>query len=180
MNLTARFNLLFNKNECIKVIITDVNKRVKSHIVRIKNDKSFNIGERTFMIDFKAVFYTKGLPTYFYYIENPLAISSEELEGSLGEKALDPMLASKLIDVSSTDLHTAMEETISKKIIRYAEDGDKKIINTIFMMGAINVLASLGIGYFIYMTVEKVLDFMATNEPLISAIRDFLVSSGGQ
>lgn len=178
MNLKASFNLLFNKNECIKVIITDTNKRVKTHIIRIKDDKSFSIGERTFMIDYKSVFYSKGIPTYFYYIDNPLTISVTELKKSL--KSLDPKLASQLIEVSSTDLHTAMEETISRKIIRYAEDGDKKIINTIFMMGAINILATLGGSYFVYMTVEKVLDFMIVNEPLLNAIRDFLINSTGQ
>lgn len=178
MNLTARFNLLFNKNECIKVIITDTNKRVKTHIIRIKDEKSFNINERTFMIDYDSVFYSKGIPTYFYYINNPLTISKIELNKSL--KPIDPKIASQLIEISSTDLHTAMEETISRKIIRYAEDGDKKIINTIFMMGAMNILATLGGSYFVFMTVEKVLDFIAVNEPLLKSIRDFLVNSTGQ
>ena len=178
MNLTARLNLLFNKNECIKVIVTDTNKRVKTYIIRIKDEKSFNIGERTFMINYKSVFYSKGLPTYFYYIDNPLTVSKDELKKSL--KNIDMKYASQLIDVSSTDLHTAMEETISRKIIRYAEDGDKKIINTIFMMGGMNILATLGGSYFVYMTVEKVLDFITLNEPLINAIRDFLINSTGQ
>ena len=177
MNLTDRFNLLFNKNECIKVIVTDINKRVKTHIIRIKNDKSFTIGKRTFMIDFKTVFYTKGLPTYFYYINNPIAISTNEFKTAL--KPLSPEYASKVIDISSSDLNVAMEETISEKIIRYSEGGDKKIINTIFMMGGMNILATLGGSYFVYMTVEKVLDFIALNEHLIKAISDYLANSIG-
>ena len=178
MNLKERYNLFFNKNKCIKVIITDTNKRVKSYIIRIDDDKSFNVGERTFMIDLKTVFYTNGLPTYFYYIDQPNSISKEVLKKSL--KPIDVHNASFLIDVSSSDLYVAMEETITKKIIRYAEDGDKKIINTIFMMGIINVLATLGASYFIYMAIEKVLVFFAENELLIQSIRDFLINSAGQ
>ena len=178
MNLTARFNLLFNKNECIKVIITDINKRVKTHIIRIKNDKSFNINKRTFVINYDAVFYSKGIPTYFYYIDNPVAIKSDELKKSL--EPLDTNIASKLIPISSSDLHTAMEETISEKIIRYSEGGDKKIINTILLMGGINILATLGGSYFLFMNIEKILNFLIENEPMIKAIRDFLVNSSGQ
>lgn len=177
MNLTDRFNLLFNKNECIKVIVTDINKRVQTHIIRIKNDKSFTIGNRTFMVNFKSVFYTKGLPTYFYYIDNPVAISDKEFKTSL--KPLSPEYASKIIDISSSDLNVAMEETISEKIIRYSEGGDKKIINTIFLMGGMNILATLGGSYFVYMTVEKVLEFIAANENLIKAISDYLANSIG-
>ena len=177
MNITDRFNLLFNKNECIKVIITDVNKRVKTKIIRIKGDKMFNVGKRTYVIDLDKVFFTNGLPTYFYYIENPDSISKQAIK-----KSLQPAntYEASIIDITSSDLNTAVEETITKKIIRYAEDGDKKIINTIFMMGGINILATLGGSYFVFMTVEKVLNFLLENELLIEAIKDFLINSTGQ
>ena len=177
MNLKARFNLLFYKNQCIKVIITDLNKRVKTHIVKIDDNKDFNIGERTFMINYDAVFMSGSLPTYFYYISNPTSISIKELKKH--NQPLDPEEASRRLDVSSDDLYTAIEETISSKIIRYAEDGDKRIINTVYMMGAMNLLATLGIGYFLYTTIEKVLTFFAENQMLIEAIKNALVNGVG-
>lgn len=177
MNLTARINLLFFKNQCIKVIITDINKRVKIHIVRIEDATNFNIGERTFVIDYDNVFMSNGLPTYFYYMENPVSISKEALEKSL--EPLDPEIASRFIEVSSSKLYTAIEETISKKIIRYAEDGDKRIINAIYMMGGITILVVAGIGYFNYMTVEKILQFLNEKEQILQMIYDNLRNTTG-
>ena len=178
MTIIERMNLLINKNKCIKVIITDTNKRVKTYIIKIDDNKSFNIGERTFVINYEAVFNSNGLPTYFYYIDNPNTISALELKKSL--KPLDPEIASQIIPITSGNLNTAIEETISKKIIRYAEDGDKKIINTIIMMGVMNIFAVLGMGYFLFMNIEKILNFIIENESLIRAIRDSLINNAGQ
>lgn len=177
MKLIEKWNLLFYKNQCIKVIITDVNKRVKTHIVKIDDNKSFNIGERTFMINYDAVFMSGSLPTYFYYISNPTSISKRELEKHI--HPLDVEEASRKLPISSDDLYTAIEETISSKIIRYAEDGDKKIINAIYMSGGMNLLATLGMGYFLYTTLEKVLTFFAENQVLIEAIKNALVNGVG-
>lgn len=182
MNLKERFNVLFFKNEMIKVIITDVNKRVNTHFIRIKDQTDFNIGERSYLIDYDKVFNTNGMPTYFYYIAKPNSISKESL--SKGVKPLDVEASSKydvldLDQVSSKNLHTAIEETISSKIIRYAEDGDKKIINTILLMGIFNIFATLGGSYFIYITIEKVLNFVAENDILMKSIIDALASGVG-
>jgi len=177
MNLIERFNILFYKNECIKVIITDTNKRVKTHIIRIKDKEIFSIGERAFIINYEAVFYSNSLPTYFYYIDNPLTISKIELKKAL--KPLDTEVASQYIEISSEMLHTAIDETIARKIIRYAEDGDKKIMSAIYMMGIVNVLATVGGLYFVYSTVDKVLQFLNEHEQIINAIRDALIGGVG-
>ena len=178
MTIIERMNLLLNKSKCIKVIITDTNKRVKIHIIKIEDNNMFNIGERTFTINYDAVFISNGIPTYFYYIDNPNTISVRELKKCL--QPLDPELASQNIEISSSNLYTAIEETIARKIIRYAEDGDKKIINTIIMMGVMNIFAVLGIGYFLFINIEKILNFIIENESLIRAIRDSLINNAGQ
>lgn len=177
MNLRERYNILFNKNQCIKVIITDVNKRVKTYIIKIDDKKFFKVGERTFMINYDAVFMSGSLPTYFYYINNPTSISIKELKKH--HLPLDTEEASRRLPISSDDLYTAIEETISSKIIRYAEDGDKRIINSVYIMGVMNLFATLGAGYFIYMSIEKVLTFFAENQLLIEAIKNALVNGVG-
>ena len=177
MTILERYNYLFNKSKCIKVIIVDTNKRVKTYIIRVDDRPYFKVSERTYVINFNSVFMSGGIPTYFYYIDNPNSISKREL--SKHQQPLSPEEASRKIDVSSSELYTAIEETISAKIIRYAEDGDKRIINTIFLMGGINLLAVAGGMYFLYTQLEKIILFIAENEGIIQAIKDMLINGVG-
>jgi len=177
MTILEKYNLLFNKSKCIKAIVVDTNKRVKIYIIRVDDSPYFKINERTYVINFNSVFLSKGLPTYFYYIDNPNSISKREL--SKHREPLSPEEASRKIEVSSSELYTAIEETISAKIIRYAEDGDKRIINTILLMGGSNLLAIAGGMYFLYTQLEKIILFIAENEGLIEAIKDMLISGVG-
>ena len=174
MNLNERMNLFFYKNQCIKVIITDENKRVKTHIVKIEDRKMFSINKRTYVIDILSVFYSGSLPTYFYYINSPNSVSVRELK-----KHNDPLSveeASRKIDISSSDLNTAINETISSKIIRYSEDGDKKIINTIYIMGGLGIFATLGSAYFLYTAIEKINTFIEEYGHLLPVIRDAVIN----
>lgn len=177
MTILERYNYLFNKSKCIKAIIVDTNKRVNTYIIRIDDNPYFKVGERTYMINFDSVFLSKGLPTYFYYMDNPISISKDEISDHL--QPLSPEQASRKIPISSSELYTAVEETITAKLIRYAEDGDKRIINTIFLMGAINLLVLIGGGYFLFTQLENILIFITENEDLIQAIKDMLISGVG-
>lgn len=177
MTITERYNLFFNKEKCIKVIVTDRNKRVKTYIIKIGDQPIFSIGNRSYVIDFNSVFMSNGLPTYFYYIENPASISSEELKISL--LPADMQKASQQIDINSALFYDAIEETITRKIIRYAEDGDKKIINTILFTGLGLFLGMAGGMYFLYMQIDKVLLFIAENKDVIQLIKESLISGVG-
>ena len=174
MKISERINLLINKNQCIKVIITDENKRVKTHIIKIDDNKMFSIKKRTYIIDIKSVFYSGSLPTYFYYISNPNSVAISELKKHL--IPLSPEEASRKIDISSSDLNTAINETISEKIIRYSEGGDQKIINTIYIMGGLGILATLGSTYFLYTSIEKINIFIEEYGHLLPVIRDAVIN----
>lgn len=177
MTILEQFNLIFYKNQCIKVIIVDTNKRVNTHIIKLDDSNLFSVGQRTYLIDYVAVYLSKGIPTYFYYIDNPSPVTKEELMDHT--RPLDIKEASMKIEVSSAELYNAIEETVLAKIIRYAEDGDKKIINTIFAMGGINLLVLIGGLYFLYMQLEKVIIFIAENEDIIKAIKEILITGVG-
>lgn len=177
MTINERINLIFNKKKCIRAIITDTNKRVNIYIILIADKKMFNLGDRTYLIDYDAVYISNGLPTYFYYVDNPEPITKTELKDYINP--LDVEIASRKLPISSAELYNAIEETISAKIIRYAEGGDVKIINTILIMGAINLLAIGGCTYFLYTTINKIWLFILENDQLISAIKDALISGIG-
>lgn len=177
MTITERLNLFFNKEKCIKVIITDTNKRVKSYIIKIGDNNTFNVGNRTYVINYESVFSSNGLPTYFYYIENPASVSTEELRISL--LPLEMQKASMQIEINSSEFYDAIEETITRKIIRYAEDGDKRIINTILLTGLGLFLGMAGGMYFLYMQIDKVLIFIAENRDVIQLIKESLISGVG-
>ena len=170
-------NLLFNKKRCIKAVIVDTNKRIRMYVIRIDGATHFNIGKRTYIINYDAVYLSGSVPTYLYYVENPNAVTEKELEDHL--MPVDMQLASKKIDISSTELYNAIEETISAKIIRYAEDGDKKIMNSIYIVGGIIWLSLVGGGYFLYTMLEKIWLLLKENEVTIKSIIDFLMGGDG-
>ena len=177
MTVIELYNLVINKGKCVKVVIVDTNKRVKNYIIRVDDRMIFSIGNRSYVLDYDSVYLTSGMPTYFYYIDNPTSISKNELKKK--NTPLDMKEASMKIPITSKELNTAIEETISDKIIRYAEGGDKKIINTILLMGGMNLLVVAGIGYFLYTMLEKIWNFVFEKGDILQSILDMLSSGVG-
>jgi len=177
MTIKERYNLLFYKSKCIKVIIVDVNKRLNSYIVKKDDNDFFSIGNRTYAVSHEAVYISKGIPAYIYYYDNPSAVTQEEL--AYQQMPVDLKETKLRPEVSSADFYNAIEETLLAKIIRYAEDGDKKIINAIYIMGFINLMVVAGATYFLFTMIEKILIFIEENEAIIEAIRDMLINGVG-
>ena len=178
MTIKERFNLFFYKNSCIQVIIIDVNKRLNIYLIKKDNNDYFNIGYRTYVISYNAVYITsKGLPAYIYYYDNPSAITSEEL--AFEALPLDVKSIRKKPRVSSSEFYDAIEETILSKIIRYQFDGDKKILNTIMISAGIVLIVNIIGMYFLYTLLDKILLFIAENEDLLEIIKDYLVRGAG-
>ena len=99
-----------------------------------------------------------------YYYDNPEPLSLRE---------------GKIVgEINSTKLYDAIEETIISKLIRYAEDGDKKIINTIMIFGVMNVLAIGIVGYVLYTQIQGILDFINENSDVMKAIKEMLINGG--
>ena len=177
MTIKEQVNLLFFKSKCIKVIIIDVNKRLNSYIIRVDDKTHFSIGERSYAISYGAVYVSKGIPAYVYYFDNPSPVTKEELVYQT--LPVDIKQTKTKPKVSSADFYNAIEESLLSKIIRYAEDGDKKIINTILMVGGANLLVVAGGIYFLYTLLDKINVFISENENLLELIKDALIRGVG-
>lgn len=177
MTIKERYNLFFYKSKCIKVIIVDVNKRLNTYIVRVDDRGYFSIGERTYAITYEAVYISNGIPAYVYYFDNPSAVNQEEL--IYQNFPIDVRKTKNKPKVSSADFYNAIEESLLSKIIRYAEDGDQKIINTIMIAGGINLLAVLGGFYFLYTLLDKLSIYSVEILEILNMIKDALISGVG-
>ena len=177
MTITERLNLFFYKSKCIKVIIVDVNKRLNTYIVKKDDNDYFSIGSRTYAVSFNAVYISNGIPAYIYYYDNPSAITQEEL--AFENLPLDMKNTKKKPKVTSADFYNAIEESLLSKIIRYAEDGDKKIINSVYIMGGINLLAIVGGLYYLYTMIDSISIIVLESFDLLQAIKDAIINGVG-
>lgn len=163
MTFRERMLLLFNKNKVIKVVLFHKDKRVTSHIVK-PEDAMFKIGDRQFTIEPEKVFYDKGLPTIIYNSEDPTAG--------------DPMKWESQSAISSREFYDAMEEKVSRDIIRYASEGDDKLQNTL-LMGAGIVIVAMAIGfYFLFGEIQTMAETLQEYQPVLDGIKDRVIEGG--
>ena len=166
MTFKEKMNMFFNKKKMIKALIVDHANKVRTYYIKIDTDDHFNVGERRYDIDNESVVYSKGIPTYFYAVENPKPINPhEELWTST--------------PLTSDDYFIAINTSVTKDILKYSGKKNENANMTLVIGFTVLFLAIAGGLYYIYNELLPIIEYIETNKDLMEAIRESILNGGG-
>ena len=162
MKLKTRLDLLLHKDECIRAIIFNEDKRGTIYIKRVHNIEFFDIGDCTYNVRLDHAFYMGGLPTFVYFHDNPEPIDPET---SRAEK------------ITASLFNATVKQNITKEIFRLTKEPKSKL-SLGEILSIINIMGTAIVGYLVYSGFEKVNLFFEENGSIIELIKDLLLQGG--
>lgn len=164
MTLKEKLDLLFYKNECMRIIIYRENKRIHEYIKRVKTGNSVSVGDGTYTIDVEKIFFRGGLPTIAYFENNPEAF--DFIEGRFNNT-----MTSKMYQI-------ALNETVTEHIISNAKDKKSDINSTlIYGLGGLGLVFAVGI-YYLSDKIATITEKLAEWESIIRALQEIIANGG--
>ena len=163
MTIKERLNLTFHKKEMVKIYIIDEANRVHLHYIRMGDKSRFTLyDDRMFDVNNKAVTYDKGLPTYFYSINNPEPVDPHE-EGLLPNQ------------VTSESYYNAINNEVLGDIIKYSKGKKQDQNGMLMIMLIVVIIGMLGGFYYLYTLIAEIQAFNNEYKDVFDAIRQALL-----
>ena len=161
MTFKEKWWLLTKKKDCMRILIFRDDKRVDEKIVLVKGNK-FEIGEEMYSVESEKVRFHGGIPFLVFLNNNPEALNPSDIQKS---------------NISAEEYYGAINQNIMIQILRYASDGDKKILNAIYIANFVGV-GVLGLGlYLLFDKISIILSHVEEIKALLEQIQQ-IINSG--
>lgn len=166
MNLKNWFRKTFQKGQSMRVYLYHDDKRLTEHIVKRPSNHNpyVTIGESHYVVNAEKVFYYDGLPTCAYYSNDP--------------DGVQPLEKSQQSDLTANDLYNAMEEKVSRDIIRYASNNDDDLKRFVMIGAGVSVLAVAGLGFFGFQELTTILEQQADMMDILDKLDNSGIEGG--
>lgn len=155
--MNDRMIKLFYKSQCVRARIVHASHRATVHYRIPDENNVITVGERSYKIDDASFFFEKGIPTYFFFEENPAPVNIKSPDAE--------MLPASVFHVAYNN-HAAKEvsETTSAK----------KDVNVLTLIMLFVVIVAIGaVGYLGYKEITNLHTQLDTLEQLLRTVGGF-------
>ncbi len=138
------FNKLFRKNEVVKIILLNVDKRIKTYYV-IPKGKDINIKDNTYQLDDKNFFLdSKGYITYVFSYKNVLPYDID---------------SQKFGDITPADMNVALESRVASEIFK-STTKEQPLQTIIYVLIGVVILGLLAVYYALSNDINSILEYL--------------------
>lgn len=162
MTFQEKWNVLFHKEECLKVVMFNEAKRGTIKIIRVGfGDSTFKLGNGSYNIENDKIYYLGGLPTLTYYSNNPIAIEPRDSKaGTYTSELFD-----KIVEIE-----------VVKEIAKFTSD-EGTPLKTVMIICTSIILLAIGISaYMVLGGIDTITEFNEAYAETIELIKQRILS----